>query len=394
MDERVIKIRVGIVVVLGAILTIVLVMLFGAGPNFLQRRYVVYVKFPEAPGITVETPVRKSGVLIGRVSEVKLLDEGGVQVTAKILSQHKLRQNETCRIGISGSLLGDAILEFVPSGQEELLARFDANQNKRLDPEERERANELIGDGDYLRDGVVANNPLRVLVNLERNAQGALASIQGAGQEVSELARSFNQAAGGNKSQIQQIMNKTERALESFDRTMITIQKLMGDEEFANRLSESLKGIPDFIKETRDTLATARDTMIRFQQVSQKAENNLDNIESFTKPLRDRGGQLVENVERSTQNLDELLAQLVAFSKSMNSNQGTLGKLVHDDEVYQKINRLVGNVEELSQRLRPIVEDVRIFTDKIARDPRQLGVSGALDRRPSGAGLKTGVDWK
>jgi hypothetical protein len=32
---------------------------------------------------------------------------------------------------------------------------------------------------------------------------------------------------------------------------------------------------------------------------------------------------------------------------------------------------------------------MRVFTDKIARDPSQLGVRGALDRRPSG--LKTGV---
>jgi hypothetical protein len=32
-----------------------------------------------------------------------------------------------------------------------------------------------------------------------------------------------------------------------------------------------------------------------------------------------------------------------------------------------------------------IVDDVRVFTDKIARHPEQLGVRGAIDRRP---GLK------
>ncbi|MBW8885216.1 MAG: hypothetical protein JF612_10690, partial [Planctomycetia bacterium] len=30
----------------------------------------------------------------------------------------------------------------------------------------------------------------------------------------------------------------------------------------------------------------------------------------------------------------------------------------------------------------------RIFSDKIARDPRLLGVKGALDRRPTGTGNK------
>jgi hypothetical protein len=42
-------------------------------------------------------------------------------------------------------------------------------------------------------------------------------------------------------------------------------------------------------------------------------------------------------------------------------------------------------VNRLTKELRPIVDDVRVFTDKIARHPEQLGVRGALDRRP---GLK------
>jgi phospholipid/cholesterol/gamma-HCH transport system substrate-binding protein len=44
----------------------------------------------------------------------------------------------------------------------------------------------------------------------------------------------------------------------------------------------------------------------------------------------------------------------------------------------------VSNVNHLTLELRPIVDDVRVFTDKIARHPEQLGVRGALDRRPAG----------
>jgi phospholipid/cholesterol/gamma-HCH transport system substrate-binding protein len=145
------------------------------------------------------------------------------------------------------------------------------------------------------------------------------------------------------------------------------------------------------ITETRETLSAARDIMVVFQRVSEKAENNLDNIQGFTGPLKERGGRLIDNFERSTQNLNELLQQLVTFSQSLNNGQGTLNKLVHDEDLYLRIQRIVANVEDVSKRLRPIVDDVRIFTDKIARDPRELGVRGALDRRPSG--LKTGLPW-
>lgn len=391
MDERVLQFRVGVVVVASAIITVVLVMLFGAWPSVWEGRYEIHVKFPEAPGITVDTPVRKSGVLIGRVSSVQLLDEGGVLVDMRIFDRYKLRRDEICRIG-TGSLLGDAIVEFVPSGKDEQLARFDENRNGKLDEDEQRTADELLKDTEYMSEGVVVSNPLRALVNLEGSVSSAFRSLEGAGQEVRQLARSVNDAVGGGDAQIKRIMQKTELALEHFDRTMQAVEKILGDEQLAGQLRQTISDIPAFVGETRQTMAAARTAMDRFQEMSEKAKTNLDHLEKFTKPLGETGPQLVANVEESTRNLNDLLEQFVAFSEALNSGQGTLGKLVHDDEVYQQIQRVMGNAEEITRRARPIVEDVRIFTDKIARDPRQLGVKGALDQRPSG--LKTGLaEW-
>lgn len=391
MEERVLQFRVGVIVVASAIITVILVMLFGAWPNVWQRRYEIHVKFPEAPGITVDTPVRKSGVLIGRVSNVQLLDEGGVLVSIRVFDQFKLRRHETCRIG-TGSLLGDAVVEFVPSDQATMLTRFDANQDGRLDASEEQEANRLLDDREFMSDGAVVSNPLRALVNLEGSVSSAFRSLEGAGKEVSELARTVNLNLGGNDDQFKRIVQKTELALDHFDATMQAVERLLGDEQLAEQLRKTLHDMPAFVDETRETMAAARTTMDAFQRMSGKAEANLDHLEQFTKPLGERGPQLVANVEETTRTMNDLLEQFVAFSEALNSGQGTLGRLVHDDEVYQQIQRAVGNVEEITRRARPIVEDVRIFTDKIARDPRQLGVKGALDQRPTG--LKTGLgEW-
>ena len=59
-----------------------------------------------------------------------------------------------------------------------------------------------------------------------------------------------------------------------------------------------------------------------------------------------------------------------------------------NDEVYYEFRRTLQNIEAATARVRPILDDVRVFTDKIARDPRQLGVRGALGKRPTGSGLK------
>lgn len=390
MDERVLYFRVGVVVVAAVTITIVLVMLFGAWPNVLESHYPVHIKFPEAPGVTVDTPVRKSGVLIGRVTEVQLLDEGGVQVTADINEKYKLRQNETCRVA-SGSLFGDAVLEFVPSDKKKLLARFDTNKDGVLDVAEKQASNDLVGDELYIHEGDAPRSPLRILVDLEDDIAATLHSIQTAGDEVAQLANSVNQTMGGEQGQIGTLAQKAETALDRFDRTMQSVDKVLGDEELSAKLRQSLAELPEFIRETRETMVTARTTFEDFRRVSQKAESNLDNLEEFTKPLGERGAQLIANVDASTRNLNELLAQLVAFSEALNSGQGTLGKLVHDDEIHRKIDRLVTNAEDISRRLRPIVSDVRTFTDKIARDPRQLGLKGMVDPRPTG--LKTGVHW-
>ena len=40
------------------------------------------------------------------------------------------------------------------------------------------------------------------------------------------------------------------------------------------------------------------------------------------------------------------------------------------------------NVQELSTQLRPILNDTRVFTDKIARHPETLGIRGAIQRSP------------
>jgi len=392
MDERVLYFRVGVVVVAAVTITIVLVMLFGAWPNVFESRYTVHIKFPEAPGVTVDTPVRKSGVLIGRVTEVRLLDEGGVQVTANVNDEYRLRQNETCRIA-SGSLFGDAVLEFVPGDRKKLLARFDANRDGVLDAAEKQKSNEVVGDELYILEGDAPRSPLRILVDLEDDIAATLHSIQTAGDEVAQLANSVNATVGSDAGQDGTLAQKAERALDRFDRTMQAVERVLGDEELNTKLRQSLEEMPEFISETRETMATARATFEDFRRVSKKAETNLENLENFTKPLGERGGQLVANVDESTRNLNELLGQLVAFSEGLNSGQGTLGKLVHDDEVYRKIERLVTNAEDLSRRLRPIVDDVRTFTDKIARDPRQLGLKGMVDPRPTGLKTGVGVHW-
>jgi ABC-type transporter Mla subunit MlaD len=140
--------------------------------------------------------------------------------------------------------------------------------------------------------------------------------------------------------------------------------------------------------EARSTLGKANEAFGSMKDFSERAARNLENLENFTKPLGERGPQLVDNLDGSLANINELLEQLVVFTEGLNSREGTLGRILHDDVLYRRLDNTLANAEELSSKLKPILDDIRIFSDKIARDPRQLGLKGALDRRPVGVGTK------
>ncbi len=368
MDERQLRLRLGFVVLAAVLVTGLLIQQFGDLPMLRGGNYTVYIIFPEAPGISTGTPVRKSGVTIGRVTKWELMQPAGVRVTTEIESRYPILESEMCRIS-SASVLGDAILEFIPG------------------PPGRGGDTPLL-DGAVVPDGMVVGNPLQVLVNLETDARKAMKSIEEAGNEVRLMAASANNVLGNNQDNLPRALAKAEKAMDQFSAAMLSVQEVFGDPQTRKDLAEAFKDMPALIKESRETVQNANRTFDNFNKVSQRAETNLANLENFTRPLGERGAAIVENLESGLGNANLLLEQLVDFSAALNDNEGTLGRLMNDPELYDRLNNSLANIEDVTRRARPIVDDLRVFSDKIARDPRMLGVKGALDRRALGTGMK------
>ena len=368
MDERVLSFRVGVVVVAAVLITVILIFLFGEAPWPIKPTYTVTVKFPRAPGVSENTPVLKSGVTIGRVSDVQLLDEGGVLLSLKLEKDKPVRMNEYPRISTGSLVTGDAIVEFV----------LDEN-NPNTD---------LLKDGDFLPDGVVVHDPFEVLMSLEGRMADAFTSIEVTATKAGRILDNL-QWLGTDRERFDQIMQKTEQALDSFNSAMRSVDEVLGDEQIRRQLRGALADLPAVFREAKLTLEDTRRTLSSFENVTRRADANLQNLEQFTQPLSERGDRIIASVEGSAANLDALLEQLVHLTQNINRGQGTVGRLISDEEIYLQIKSTVENIDDLSKKLRPILNDVRVFTDKIARDPSQLGVKGALDRKPTG--IKAGL---
>lgn len=418
MDDTKLRFGVGVLVLSAIGVGIILTFLFGAFPAVLARTYTLTVDMDSAAGVSQNTPVLRDGVRIGRVTRIDLKPEGGVRLMLAIDADRELTRSYVPRT-ISGSLItGDAKLEFQKDAAAALknldgqapIGENPVPKNDRWDAPEETLASTYYGDGDYILSADKnGDDPLAALANLEDDVRATLVSMQragaameSAGSSVTELAGSVRGIVSDNEGNIRDIAAKTSNTLDQFQLTMNDIRSIVNDPELRAGLIRSLETLPRVLDEAEEAIAATKTTMNQFERVGVAAEKAVEtagttfatldrtmvNVEKFTEPLGDRSEEIVAQVLTSLANLDNALAQVTTFGDLINNSDGTLRKLIEDDEIYYQVKRTIGNVESASVRIRPILDDVRVFTDKLARDPRELGVKGALSQRPNGMGLK------
>jgi phospholipid/cholesterol/gamma-HCH transport system substrate-binding protein len=360
MDERIVQFRVGLMALATLIIAAILVALFSDPQRWLQGNYSVQVLFPDVRGVQRDTPVRKNGILIGRVADVDFHPNGGAQVTLTIDGNRPLYRHEACCVRTA--LLGDATLEFVSQP-------------------DRPRSDELIEEGDVI-EGSSAGDPFAAVANLEDDVAQLIETMDQAGRDVSELSQRLNGLLDENDEKISELLTKSGDMIDSIRSAADSADALLGDPQMREDLKTTLDLLPDLF-------ADARDLVVGLKGTQEKLDTNLDNLERFTEPLGERGDELITRLDGTLTKADRLIENLADFSEALNSEEGTLGRLLHDEELYDNLNGAVANVEHITRdlrplvkQLRPIVRDVRITTDKIARDPPML-IRGVF-QRPSG----------
>lgn len=358
MNERVMQFRVGVMVVATLLICGILILLFDGLPTFYSRSYILYLRFIETPGVTDGTPIRKSGIKIGRVKSLEFAEdipqlreaqEKGIVVVAEIDANRTLYVNEVPQI--RQSLLGDAYIEFV----------HDRTQQ---DTQETYLPEKTIT-------GVVQSNPLEFITKMEGDLALTMRSVAGTSNEIGGLARRINDLIRNNDEQFVRIVGKSELAIDGIQKAAMHLNQIVGDPQVQMNLKRVSEELPAALGDMRESLEILKPSL-------KKAELILSDVQGFTKPLGERGPSLVEAIDRAAGRMDNVLGELDQFTRTINSSQGTIGRLIKDPQLYESLSSVANNVNELTRELRPIVKDARAFSDKISRHPESLGVRGAL----------------
>jgi phospholipid/cholesterol/gamma-HCH transport system substrate-binding protein len=359
MNERAMQFRVGLVVVVTLGIATVLVLLFARPSTVFEEYLTVYVDSPQAPGVSTNSPVRKNGILVGRVTEVQLVDHGArMKVGLLKRYQDKVRRNEIFRIG-GGSLIGDTELSVVPSGDPSL-------------------PDQPVQEGDTLR-GMTRIDPLQVVGNVDAGLDRVVRSVSAASDAVAMLAQRLSTLVEANDSHVNNVLARTADTLDSVRSMTQNVDGFVSDPQLRDSLTQTLKEMPALLREAREATTQIRETAM-------SADRSFVNVQKATDPLADNGRGLVEKADelfqklgRSADRMEELVENLLLFSQALNRSDGTLGKLIHDPRLYNNLTAATDQINSLAIELRPVLYNARLFTDQIARNPEKLGVRGALE---------------
>lgn len=355
MNERVMQFRVGVMVIATLLITGILILLFDGFPKVGTRPYVIKIIFVQAPGVTDGTPIRKSGIRIGRVRSVQftedvgMYDVHGVVVFCEIDANRTLRSNE--QPVIDRSLLGESYIEFI------------TRESGGRPIESLEPGTQLVG--------TVKSDPLQVIGNIEGTMASALGSVAKTSDEIGALARRVNDLIRNNDEQLSRIVTKTEGVVESLQQTIQQASGLIGDPQIQGNLRRSIEQMPRVLADLDEAVQSLKPAMKR-------ADSILGDLQNVSRPLGERGPMLVQNIDSAVSKLDRALENITALSEDLRKPDGTIGRLLNDPGLYDKLNGVASNVQELTRELRPIVRDARAFTDKVSRHPESLGIRGAI----------------
>lgn len=353
MNERQLQFRVGLFVVTALLIGTALIIEFGDVQKYLQSTYQIAIHFDSTPGLHPGTPVRQNGIGIGKVANV-LIDEqaGGVLVIVNIHEDRQLRKD--ARPVLTSTLLGDSSIEFSAGSSKAYLP-----PNTRID-------------------GIAAADPMRMIQRIELQVADTLEAFAATSREWQTLAGNVNRLVQTKEGDLDVVIERAAVSLQQFTETMQTAHstlnsanEILADPQLQQDLKTTVAALPAMVNETRETISAARMSV-------QKIGENLDNLSQATDPLADHSRSIVVKLDSSLGQLESLLTELNSFARTVNAEDGSVNRFVSDPQLYENLNQSAESLNLLVRSLDPILRDIRVFSDKVARHPELIGVSGAI----------------
>ncbi len=303
MNRFSLELRVGIFALIVLVILSFMTFRIGGFDWFKKRTgYIIYVDFKNIAGLDAKTKVKIAGVDAGVIESITLKD-GKARLVLRIYPEVKLYSDASAAIKATG-LLGDKFLAIDIGSREPVLK-----------------------DGDAIVD-------VREVVDIDDMAR----NLSDVSANINKLALSINESLGSEeaKRSLREAIINLEKITSGINTAISTNDRKMRDVlENIKELTASINGL---VQDNRDSLKTA-----------------MNNFKDFSGSLKEDGPALISNLNKATRELKALVEEnrtsiketvesVKNITTRIDSGEGTLGKLVKDERLYNSLNKAAEGV--------------------------------------------------
>lgn len=292
--------RVGFFILVAIAIFIYLSVNIGAIRLWSNSYNVYYTYFDDISGLERKAVVKISGFNVGWVEEIRLADKDKIMVVMRVSNNHKLYKTAYAAITQDG-LLGNKMLEIDPG---------DSSAG-------------LLSPGSVLRMPGVSKATL---------------------SDVLEQAK--------------EIANNVYSVAQSFSRVFSS----QSGEEKMSRLLDNAHGASEKIFNASDDLASIivenksninRSVQLLTNSISDIAQST-PRIKSTVFELEDKGTKTLKNIQLASSDAASATKSASEVMDKIRGGEGTIGKLVCDDTLYEKTKEAVENFTELTGKAKSL----------------------------------------
>lgn len=292
--------KLGFFVLIGLILFLIAVFFIGSERNLFSSTFELHTTFKDVNGLTKGNNVWLSGVKIGTVRRVEILNDSVVGVTMRIKEENQpyISQDATAYIGSDG-LVGNIIV-VIESGQ----------------------MREPVEEGAYIASG--AKTGMQDILNtLEQTGQNVLAVTE----DIQQIAEQINEGEG-------------------------TLGMLISNPELANSLQDAVQSIETTGQRTARVTGEISQLVNQIQKNEEGPVYTLLNDTTFATTY----DSLLRNVRVTTDNAAEISRELEKLVEKMDNNRNAIQVLLSDTTFANDLQRTLENAAEGTENINESVE--------------------------------------
>ena len=273
----------------------ILLLIFGysflKGKNLLDSSRTFHAVYNDVEGLSPSSAVTINGLKVGQVTEINFLDsQGTLVVSFTVENDFKFSNNSTAQI-YGGSIIGGKSLAIVPDYE----------------------IDEMAKSGDTLKSDT--EEGIMELVN----------------------------------DKLTPLQDKVENTIVSADSLLTAINRILDDSTTYN--------IQNTFKDLSATVASFKITANSLEGIigrnSGKMDRTFTNLDEMTTNFNSFSDTLTKmDIGKITKDLEKVVADFESVSDKLNNNEGTAGKLINDDAVYNNLDNATKQLEQLLQDVK------------------------------------------